>query len=91
MRDLEAFLDSANQRVEGEARVLLYKGHVRIVGVRSPYAMLDADVATYGEAAAGWSGEEAAGFARIYGLGSMLAKRAGERGDAARGSTEERS
>jgi len=83
MRDLEAFLDSLNRRVTGEARVKLYKGSIRVEGTRSPYAMLDQEVGTYGEGAEGWSGEEAAGFARIYGLASVLAKRAQERGASA--------
>jgi argininosuccinate synthase len=81
MRDLEAFLDSANRRVTGEARVRLFKGAAAVTGVRSPFSMLDPEVGTYGEGAAAWSGEEAAGFARIYGLGSMLARRAGDRGE----------
>ncbi len=83
MRDLEAFLASANARVTGEARVRLYRGDARVVGVRSPFSMLDSGVAVYGEAAEAWTGEEAAGFARLYGLGSMLARRAAERGAAA--------
>jgi argininosuccinate synthase len=44
---------------------------------------MDPAVGVYGEGAAAWSGEEAAGFARIYGLASMLARRAEERGRAA--------
>ncbi len=88
MRDLEAFLDSVNARVTGDARVRLHRGAIRVVGVRSPYSMLDPEVATYGEGARAWTGAEAAGFARIYGLGSMLARRAEARGDAAKGGRE---
>jgi argininosuccinate synthase len=87
MRDLEAFLDSVNRRVSGEVNVRLFKGSVRVLGTRSPYSLMDPEVAVYGEGASAWSGEEAAGFSRIYGLASMLARRAGERGAA----TEERS
>jgi argininosuccinate synthase len=82
MRDLEAFLDGVNRRVTGEARLRLFKGAARVTGTRSPYSMMDPGVAVYGEGASGWSGEEAAGFARIYGLGTMLAARAAERGRA---------
>ena len=73
MRDLEAFLDSANARVTGDVKVRLYKGSCTVVGTRSPYSLMDAGVAVYGEGAS-WSGEEAAGFARLYGLPSALAR-----------------
>ncbi len=79
MRDLEAFLDSVNERVTGDVRVRLHQGRLDVVGVRSPHALMDADVAVYGEGASGWSGEDAAGFARLYGLGAALGRRAAER------------
>lgn len=80
MRDLEAFLDSVNARVTGEVRVRLFKGAVTVVGVRSPFSMMNPAVAVYGEGASAWSGEEAAGFARIYGMATSLAWRAGAAG-----------
>jgi argininosuccinate synthase len=80
MRDLEAFLDSVNARVTGEVRVRLFKGACAIVGVRSPFSMMNPAVAVYGEGASAWSGEEAAGFARIYGMATSLALRAGQAG-----------
>jgi argininosuccinate synthase len=73
MRDLEAFLDSANRDVTGEARVRLYRGSYDVVGTRSPRSLFDRSVATYGEGASGWTGAEAAGFAKLYGVPSMLA------------------
>jgi argininosuccinate synthase len=73
MRDLEALLDSANARVTGEVRVRLWKGSYDVVGTRSPQSLFDRDVATYGEAAKAWTGADAAGFSRIYGIPSMLA------------------
>jgi argininosuccinate synthase len=82
MRDLEAFLDSANRRVTGEVRVRLYRGSATVVGTRSPFSLMDPKVGVYGEGATGWKGEEAAGFAHIYGIASMLARRAEERGRA---------
>jgi len=78
MRDLEAFLDSVNERVTGDVRVRLHQGRLDVVGVRSPHSLMDADVAVYGEGATDWTGEEAAGFAHLYGLGAALGRRAGE-------------
>ena len=76
MRDLEALLDSANTRVTGEVRVRLYKGAHHVVGARSPFSLLGQG-ALYGEGAEAWTGAEAAGFARLHGLQSMLAARQG--------------
>ncbi|MCC7136992.1 MAG: argininosuccinate synthase [Planctomycetes bacterium] len=73
MRDLEAFLDSANRRVTGDVRVRLWKGNYDVVGVRSPESLFDRRVATYGEGAKAWTGADAAGFSKIYGVPSMLA------------------
>ncbi len=82
MRDLEAFLDSVNARVTGDVRLRLYRGSSTVVGTRSPFSLMDPKVGVYGEGAAAWRGEEAAGFAHIYGLASMLSRRAAERGGA---------
>jgi argininosuccinate synthase len=73
MRDLEALLDSANARVEGDVRVRLWKGSYDVVGTRSPQSLFDAGVATYGEGAKAWTGADASGFCRIYGIPSTLA------------------
>ncbi len=75
MRDIEAFLANANQRLDGDARVRLYKGNYDVVGTRSPQSLIDAGVATYGEGMAAFSGIDAQGFARIHGLPAVLAAR----------------
>jgi argininosuccinate synthase len=81
MRDLERFLDSVNRDVTGEARVRLFRGSYDVVGTRSPRTLFARDVATYGEGAQGWTGPEAAGFSKIYGIPSMLAALRDRRGD----------
>jgi argininosuccinate synthase len=68
--------------VGGEVRVRLYRGRHEVVGVRSPHSLMNPDVAVYGEGASAWSGAQAAGFARIHGLPSMLAARRAERAGA---------
>lgn len=73
MRDLEAFLDSVNARVSGDVRVRLFRGSYDVVGARSPHSLFDQGVATYGEGAKSWTGDDAAGFAKIYGIPAMLA------------------
>ena len=75
MRDCEAFLDSSQQRVNGEARVRLHRGTCEVAGVRSPDSLMEAAGATYGEGAKAWTGAEAAGFSRLHGFQGVLAER----------------
>lgn len=69
--DLAAFLHSSQRRVTGDVRVRWHQGALQVVSVRSPFSALGAS-STYGEASQLWSGEEAAGFAKIYGVGDQL-------------------
>lgn len=77
-RDLEAFLESTQQRVTGEARLTLRARSFSVDGTRSPYSMMNPEVASYGESNRLWTGEEARGFAKLYGVQQLLAKRAAE-------------
>lgn len=76
MRNVEAFLDSSQDVVDGDVTVRLFKGHTMVEGCNSPYSLMNPDVATYGETNALWSGRDAEGFSRIYGLQGLLASRA---------------
>lgn len=83
LRDIEALLQSSQERVIGETRVRLAPGRFHVVGTRSPHSLLDRGVATYGEENLLWSGEEARGFARIAAVAPLLYGRAaGERAPA---------
>lgn len=77
MRDIEAMLASSQSRVSGEVRVRLCRGVIDVLGTRSPHSMMDPKVAVYGEGMKMWTGDEARGFARIWGLPSVLWNRAG--------------
>jgi argininosuccinate synthase len=75
MRDLEAFLDSSQRHVTGTARVRLYRGCVEVVGVKSPFGLMDPEAGRYGERNALWDGRDAKGFALLIGVPSTLASR----------------
>ncbi len=77
VRDLEAFLASTQIKVSGEVRLTLHPRTFSVDGVRSPNGLMNAKVASYGEANHLWSGAEAAGFAKLYGVPQMLAMGAG--------------
>jgi argininosuccinate synthase len=76
MRDLEAFFDASQPVVTGTVAVSLFKGHVRVLGCERPFSMFDTGVATYGEENSLWSGDDARGFTRLYGLQAYLAAKA---------------
>ena len=76
-RNLEAFLTSSQEQVTGEVQLTLYPRAFAVDGVRSPHSLMDAKVASYGEANRLWSGAEAAGFAKLYGVQQILALQAG--------------
>jgi argininosuccinate synthase len=75
-RDLEAFLDSSQQVVSGEVRVTLRPRAATVEGTRSPFSLMDPEVASYGEANHLWDGAEAAGFAKLHGVPQVLARKA---------------
>ena len=76
LRDIEAFLDSNQQRTTGTVTVEWFKGAIRVLAADSPFSLFDAGVARYGETNALWDGRDAEGFTRIYGVQSYLAARA---------------
>lgn len=76
-RDVEAFLTSSQRPVTGEARLRLHPRTFNVLGIQSPRALMNAKVAAYGEGSAFWTGAEAAGFAKIYGVSQLLAIQAG--------------
>ena len=78
MRDIEALMDSSQGRVSGQVKVKLQQGNVIVIGVASPYSLMDARVATYGEENFLWDGQDAEGFCKLYGLQSVLVQRASQ-------------
>ncbi len=74
--NLEAFLSSSQRQVTGDTRLTLRPRSFSVDGVRSPHALMT-PAASYGEGSRLWTGEEAAGFAKIYGISQMLAAKAG--------------
>ena len=79
LRDIEAMFASSQHRVTGLTRVWLTAGRFQVVGTRSPFSLMDPEIATYGEENRLWSGDEARAFARISAIPSLLVSRAGQR------------
>jgi argininosuccinate synthase len=79
--DLDAYMDAANERVTGEIVVELYKGSVRVVERRSPNALYDQGLASFGESGGEFSQAASPGFIELFTLQSRMAYRIGARQD----------
>ncbi len=67
MRDIEAFLESSQKHVTGKVKVQLNPYHFSMIGIESPYDMMQSKVATYGEENEAWDSRDARGFIKIFG------------------------
>ena len=77
--DIEAFLQSSQQRVSGTVTFSLRPGNLFIEGVTSKHSLLAATKGIYGEAAGEWTAADALGYARILSLpGSLQTRAAGD-------------
>jgi len=72
LEDIKAFLKSSQSRVTGTATVHLVPGRIAAVTIESPYDLLSAAGATYGEMADAYTGEDAAGAAKLHGFEQAL-------------------
>src|SRR5215210_9290051 len=80
-RDLDAYMESANEFVTGEVTLKLFKGSVTPVARSSPYALYDRSLASFGESGGSFSQNASPGFVEIFSLQSRMAHRIRERGN----------
>ncbi|MBE7554774.1 MAG: argininosuccinate synthase [Anaerolineales bacterium] len=64
---LDAFVAVTQRHVTGTVRLKLYKGHIMLVGRKSPYSLYREDYATFGEEDV-YNQEDAEGFIKLFGL-----------------------
>ena len=67
MRDLEAFLESSQKNVSGVVSIRLRPFSHSVTGVDTPFDLMNASFASYGEMNKAWTAEEVNGFTRILG------------------------
>jgi argininosuccinate synthase len=65
MRDLEAFLASSQNTVNGKVFVTLQPYRFELKGIDSPNDLMSATFGSYGEINKGWTAEDAKGFIKI--------------------------
>ncbi len=73
--DIDAYMDAANAQVTGTIGIKLYKGSARVVTRSSPYAVYDAQLATFAESGGLFSHAAAPGFIELWSLQSRMAWR----------------
>ena len=71
--DIDAYMVAANSHVTGRIGVKLFKGSARVVTRESPYAVYDAQLATFSQSGGLFSQEAAPGFIELWSLQSRLA------------------
>jgi argininosuccinate synthase len=82
--DLDAYMQSVNERVSGTIGMRLYKGQARVVTRSSPNAVYDAALASFAESGGLFAQTASPGFIELWSLQSRMAwrLRAGESGAA---------
>ncbi len=73
--DLDAYMRSANEPVTGEVTVRLFKGSATPVARRSPFALYDESLASFGDSGGDFSQQASPGFIELFTLQSRLAHR----------------
>lgn len=68
---LDAFIDKTQERVNGNVRVKLFKGNMRVVGRKSPMSLYQHKLSTYNSSST-YDQKSAVGFIDIYGLSSRV-------------------
>lgn len=67
MRNIEAFLTDSQQQVTGKVFVQLLPYRFQIIGIESPYDLMNSKFGKYGEMNTGFTGEDVRGFSKIFG------------------------
>ena len=72
MRDIEAFLESTQNKVNGKVYIKLEPYRFELLGIDSPNDLMHAKFGSYGEMNRGWSSEEAKGFIKLMSNSSKI-------------------
>ncbi|HRP31230.1 MAG TPA: argininosuccinate synthase [Agriterribacter sp.] len=67
MRDIESFLENSQKNVSGSVFVQLLPYRFQIIGIESPFDLMNSRFGKYGEMNTGFTGEDVRGFSKIFG------------------------
>ncbi|TXE06211.1 argininosuccinate synthase [Seonamhaeicola algicola] len=74
MRDMEAFLQSSQDKVSGDVTVTLKPYHFTLDGIKSEHDLMSAKFGSYGEENRAWTADDAKGFIKIIGNQNKIYK-----------------
>jgi len=72
MRDMEAFLQSAQETVTGRVFVELHPHRFIILGIESEHDLMSNKFGSYGEMNEGYTGDDVKGFSKIFGNQTII-------------------
>ena len=72
MRDMEAFMESSQQKVSGKVFLKLHPYRFELLGIASPHDLMQAEFGSYGEMNKGWTADEAKGFIKLTANASKI-------------------
>jgi len=72
MRDIEAFLSSAQETVTGRVIVELHPYRFVVVGIESAHDLMNNKFGSYGEMNEGYTGDDVKGFSKIFGNQTII-------------------
>ena len=78
MRDLEAFLSNTQANVTGKVFIKLQPYRFELIGIESPFDLMNNKFGSYGEMNNAWSGDDVKGFAKIFSNQMMIWKKVKE-------------
>jgi argininosuccinate synthase len=67
MRDIEAFLTHSQANVTGDVYVQLLPYRFHVIGIESPFDLMNSKFGKYGEMNTGFTGDDVRGFSKIFG------------------------
>ncbi|ANH82249.1 argininosuccinate synthase [Niabella ginsenosidivorans] len=67
MRDIEAYLESSQRNVTGDVFLQLHPYRYQVLGIESPYDLMNNEFGSYGETNRSFTGDDVKGFTRIFG------------------------
>jgi len=65
---LSAFVDSTQETVTGEVKLMLYKGNMYPAGAKSKYSLYNEDIASFGDSKELYDHKDSEGFINLFGL-----------------------
>ena len=72
MRNIETFLEDTQKDVTGKVFVRLAPYRFELIGVESPYDLMQAKFGSYGEMNNAWTGDDVKGFTKILANQAMI-------------------